>query len=168
MDFYIENKVIRFDKKTLDGKKVVGDNTDYLAKFIFDDEWNGKIKTARFINNDKYVDVILDENDSCHIPIEVMKSGNMNVGVYAGNLTTTTPVKVKITASILEEDGLPADPTPDVYSQVITIVENIREEAVTTEEVQDAVDEYLIENPVPTTEAMTNMEIEAILKKVFD
>lgn len=119
MIFYIENKVIRFDKKTLDGKKVVGDNTGYLAQFMFDEEWDGKVKTARFINNDEYVDVILDENNSCYIPLEVMKSGNMNVGVYAGNLTTTTPVKVKITASILEEYGLPADPTPDVYAQIM-------------------------------------------------
>lgn len=148
MIFYIENKVIRFDKKTLNGKKVVGDNTDYLAQFVFDEEWGGKTKTARFINNDEYVDVILDENDSCYIPLEVMKSGNMNVGVYAGNLTTTTPVKVKITASILEDDGLPADPTPDVYMQLAAKIQEIKDASVSNEEIQEAVNKYLEENPV--------------------
>lgn len=162
MIFYIENKVIRFDKKTLDGKKVVGDNTDYLAQFVFDEEWEGKTKTARFINNDEYVDVILDENDSCYIPLEVMKSGNMNVGVYAGNLTTTTPVKVKITASILEDDGLPADPTPDVYMQLAAKIQEIKDASVSDEEIQEAVDKYLEENPVemPTTTIITWSEEE--------
>lgn len=124
MDFYIENKIIRFDKSTLTGKKIVGDNTDYRANFFFDDEWKGKTKTARFINNGIYKDIILDENDSCYIPLEVMKAGNMNVGVYAGNLATSTPAKVKITASILEEHGLPADPTPDVYAQIMAKLDN--------------------------------------------
>ena len=59
MDFYIKNKIIQLDKESLkeDEKKVIGDNTEYVANFIFDEEWNGKVKTARFINNGIYKDV---------------------------------------------------------------------------------------------------------------
>lgn len=118
MDFIVEKKVIKLDKSTLDGK-VVSYNSDYVANFIFDDEWEGKVKTVRFINNGEYVDVVLTDTDSCKIPLEVMKSGQLEVGVFAGNLQTTTAAKVAITASILEETGVPADPTDDVYTQIM-------------------------------------------------
>lgn len=118
MDFRIEKKVIKLDKSTLDGK-VVSYNSDYVANFIFDEEWEGKVKTVRFINNGEYVDVVLTDTNSCNIPLEVMKSGQLEVGVFAGNLQTTTVARVTITASILEETGVPAEPTDDVYTQIM-------------------------------------------------
>lgn len=128
MDFYIKNKIIQLDKQSLQKKKIIGDNTEYVANFIFDEEWNGKVKTARFINNGIYKDVILNDKDSCNIPIEVMKSGIVEVGVYAGNLQTTTATCVMITPSILEKYGIPADPTPELYTQIMELLENIKED----------------------------------------
>ncbi len=162
MDFYIKNKIIQLDKQSLQ-KEIVGDNTGYVANFIFDDEWNGKVKIARFINNGVYKDVILNDNDSCNIPIEVMKSGIVEVGVYAGNLQTTTATCVMITPSILEKYGIPADLTPSVYAQILELVESIKKEDVTEAEIQEAVNNYLKENPIQTTEALSNTEIEEIL-----
>lgn len=52
--------------------KLIGDNADYIARFIFDEEWNGKIKTARFIMKGIHSDVIL-EDDQCTIPVEILK-----------------------------------------------------------------------------------------------
>lgn len=162
MDFYIKNKIIQLDKNSLK-EKIIGDNTEYVANFIFDEEWNGKVKTARFINNGIYKDVILDDNNSCNFPIEVMKSGVVEVGVYAGELKTTTATCVVITPSILEKYGLPADPTPSVYVQILELVESIKKEDITEAEIQEAVNNYLKENPVQTTEALSNTEIEEIL-----
>ena len=119
MDFIIKDKVIKLDKTSLGGKKVVSYNSDYEANFIFDDEWEGKVKTVRFINDGEYADVLLTETDSCKIPLLVMKSGQLSVGVFAGNLQTTTAAVVTITPSILEETGVPADPVDDVYTQIM-------------------------------------------------
>lgn len=118
MVFRIEKKVIKLDKSTLDGK-VVSYNSDYDADFIFDEEWEGKVKTVRFINNGEYVDVVLTDTNSCKIPLEVMRSGQLEVGVFAGNLRTTSVARVTIVASILEDTDIPANPTDDVYLQIM-------------------------------------------------
>lgn len=119
MDFIIKDKVIKLDKQSLDNKKVVSYNSDYIANFIFDEEWEDKVKTVRFINDGEYVDVVLTDVDSCKIPLAVMKSGTLEVGVFAGNLQTTTVARVTITPSILEETGVPAGPVDDVYTQIM-------------------------------------------------
>lgn len=124
MKFYIENKVIKIDRATLP-KKIIGDNTDYPAEFVFDEEWDGLTKTARFRHDDDYADIILDENDSCLVPGYMLKSSRVRVGVFAGNLKVTNPENFKVNPSILEEDGLPVDPTPDVYAQIMERLDQV-------------------------------------------
>lgn len=125
MDFIIKDKIIKLDKTSLEGKKVVSVNSGYVANFIFDEEWDGLIKTVRFINDGDFVDVILDDTNSCKIPREVMKSGTLEVGVFAGDIQSTTPAKVSIIASILEEYGSPAPPSEDVYSQIMDKLDEV-------------------------------------------
>lgn len=110
MDFIIKDKIIKLDKASLEGKKVVSYNSGYEARFIFDEEWDDLTKTARFINDGEYMDVELDANDACEIPIDILKSGTLEVGVYAGNLSTTTAAKVSVKPSIVEDSGSPLDP----------------------------------------------------------
>lgn len=124
LNFIVKDRIIKFDKSSLT-EKVVGDNTGYVANFIFDEEWTNKVKTARFIKDGTYVDVLLDDNDQCDIPLEVLKSGTLEVGVFAGNLRSSTSCKVSIKSSILESNRLPAAPTDDVYAQIIEKVEAI-------------------------------------------
>lgn len=148
MDFYIKNKRCILDKNTLpDEKTLVGDNTDYTARFIFDEEWNGLMKTARFVGcNDKYADAVLTEDDTCEIPLAILKSGVVRVGVFAGNLAASTGAMLSIAPSILDRLGLPADPPPDVYTQLMDMIVEIRDKAVSDEEVQEAVKAYFQEN----------------------
>ena len=119
MDFIIKDKIIKLDKASLEGKKVVSVNSGYVANFIFDGEWDGITKTARFINDGDFVDIVLDDTNSCKIPREVMKSGTLEVGVFGGDIQSTTVAKVTILVSILEEYGSPAPPIDDVYSQIM-------------------------------------------------
>ena len=120
MQFEIINRVIKCTEYNV---CLIGDNEDYKATFVFDNEWNGMIKTARFIQNGKYVDQILS-NDKCSIPVEVLKQGRLSVGVYADGMVTT-PCEIYIRQSIKETNGAVAEPTPDVYSQIIKMIENI-------------------------------------------
>ena len=54
----------------------------------------------------------------CPIPVITGAFGVL-VGVYAGDLHTTTAATVDTEKSILCRNGLPADPPPDVYAQII-------------------------------------------------
>lgn len=159
MDFYIKDKIITLDKDTLPPEGVVGDNSDYIANFFFDEEWEGKEKTARFIGKTGYKDVFLNQ-DSCNFPLEVLKGGLVLVGVYAGDLESSTAARVPVLASILNDDGLPANPTPDVYAQLTEMIKEIRDKAVSDEEIAEAVRQYMEANPPVTIRTLNKSDIE--------
>lgn len=94
-------------------------NSDYIIEFNFDAEWNDyQMKTARFIFDDRsYVDVVF-EGTQCPAPV-LKDTHDVIVGVYAGNLKTTTPAYLNAQRSILCGCGAPAEPSPDVYAQLM-------------------------------------------------
>ena len=101
---------------------IVCGNSDYVAEFVFDDEWNGhSVKTARFRVNGEYTDVIFEGNE-CPMPI-ISNAKIVWVGVFAGELSTSTPAIVHCKASILDGEDVPAPPREDVYSQIIALYE---------------------------------------------
>lgn len=114
----------------------VCDNTDYVIKTDFSDEWATEtVKTARFKYNGHYVDIVF-EGDSVNVP-RISGTNVIEVGFYAGNLSTTTPAIINCRRSILDGEGTPDEPTADVYSQIIEIANdavNKSENAVETAE----------------------------------
>lgn len=93
----IRNKIATYNAR--DGVIVCG-NGDYKIRFSFDEEWSEyPTKTARFIWNDKYYDQEFTENE-CSVPV-INDATNVTVGVYVGNLKTTTPAKIPCLISIL-------------------------------------------------------------------
>ena len=159
MRFEVKNRIIK--RIDIDNDYInppIGDNADYEASFTFDKEWDGHIKTARFINNGKYAEQIL-ENDKCLIPVEVLKHGYLKVGVFTSEMTTTQ-CEVFIRPSIKQDNGVTADPTPDVYSQIISMIENMEVSGVTDEQIEKAVEKYLLENPIDT---ITESDVQRIV-----
>lgn len=107
----------------LNAETIVCGNADYTAVFDFDAEWDGEaIKTARFSTGRGYVDVVLTGN-KCAIPV-LYNTYYVKVGVYAGELHTTTPAYIDCVKSILCDGGPPADPLPDVYNQLIEKIDS--------------------------------------------
>lgn len=112
----VKNKVARADRVI-----IICDNSDYTAVFDFDDEWSAyDTKTARFVSCGTYTDVVFTGNE-CPIPI-IQDTRSLTVGVYAGDLHTTTPAYISCVPSILCGNGIPADPTPDVYAQIMELL----------------------------------------------
>lgn len=96
-------------------------NSDYIIRFSFDDDWDGlEAKTARFEYEGTYQDVVFAGNE-CNVPI-ISDVYSFNVGVYAGDLRTTTPAYIPARKSILCSGGVPAEPMPDVYNQIVELV----------------------------------------------
>ena len=105
---------------TADNKEFVCSNSGYSVKFDFDEEWNEhSLKTARFVWNGKYEEVVF-EGDTCSVPI-IDKADNLVVGVYAGNLRTTTPALFKCKRSVLSGSPEHAEPVEDVYNQLVSL-----------------------------------------------
>ena len=115
----VKNKVARADRAI-----IVCDNSDYTAVFDFDDEWSAyDTKTARFVYGGRYTDVVFTGNE-CPVPV-IQDTRAVTVGVFAGDLHTTTPAYFACVPSILFGNGIPADPTPDVYAQIMELLNNI-------------------------------------------
>ena len=109
-------------------------NSDYTIKFDFDDEWEGfNEKTARFVYNGQFVDMIFS-GDVCPVPI-ISNTYAFEVGVYAGNLSTTTTAYVPATKSVLCGSDVPAEPV-SVY-----VPSSELEKKADKEYVKDYVDE---------------------------
>ena len=100
-----------------DGFIVCG-NSGYTVTFAFDSEWGAHtMKTARFKWNSEVRDVPFSGNIVA-VP-KIANATQVEVGVFASDLCTTTPAVVPCLKSILCGSGAPTDPTPDLYAQLI-------------------------------------------------
>lgn len=98
-------------------------NSDYIINFDFDAEWDAYgVKTARFVHDGSYIDVVFTGNQ-CAMPV-IRKAYGIYVGVYAGDLRTTTAAHIPSVPSILSADGTPAEPPDDVYAQITALCED--------------------------------------------
>ena len=128
----------------ISGEYVCG-NSDFVAVFNFDEEWNTyETKTARFYYGDNYIDKPFN-GDRCEIPI-LSNIHSFEVGVFAGNLKTSTSEYVPARKSILCKGGSPAAPSPDVYAQIMETLNDI--DHMSEEEIAKAIKEYLSENGI--------------------
>ena len=117
----IINIQIRRKKASSPAARIVCGNTDYQIAFTFDSEWDAyETKTARFIWNGQYADVVFTGN-VCDVP-KITNATLCMVGVFAGDLHTTTPAYIKCDRSILCGDGSPAEPSEDVYAQIMELL----------------------------------------------
>lgn len=97
----VKNKIATYSSR---GGAIVCNNKDYYRiRFRFDTEWDEfPAKQARFIWNDKYLDVVFT-GDVVTVPM-LSHATLLTVGVYAGeNLRTTTPATIPCLPSILCE-----------------------------------------------------------------
>lgn len=104
---------------------IVCGNDDYIINFTFDSEWDGKTqKTARFKylkgGQTRYEDITFN-GTICPVPI-LSDITAVSIGVYVGDLETTTPAIVECRKSILCGDGTHETPSEDVYNQLIEAI----------------------------------------------
>lgn len=108
----VNNRVATYRK--VDGAIICG-NSDYVIAFTFDSEWDGvSKKTARFIWGGQYFDVEF-EGTQCTAPV-IDNATEVEVGVYAGDLRTTTSAVIDCLPSILSGGQQPNPGTGQHYS----------------------------------------------------
>lgn len=114
------------------GEDVISHNSDYVAEFEFDEEWQDKVKTVYFVCEDGSYQAVVMSGNSCGVPMLGGEHRRIFVGVQAGAaekpsvLKTTRPCCLKVKDSIADYLGeqIP-DPTPSVYEQIIAMLESI-------------------------------------------
>lgn len=98
----VRNKIAKAEKNVL----YICGNSDFVINFNFDEEWDEfTTKTARFVYNGEYKDVEFD-GAVCPVPI-ISNTYSIKVGVFAGDLRTTTPAYISAKKSILCESVSP-------------------------------------------------------------
>lgn len=114
------------------GEDVISHNSDYVAEFEFDEEWQDKVKTVYFVCEDGSYQAVVMSGNSCGVPMLDGEHRRIFVGVQAGAaekpsvLKTTRPCCLKVKDSIADYLGeqIP-DPTPSVYEQIIAMLNNL-------------------------------------------
>lgn len=108
----VSEKQATYQKR--DGDIVCG-NSNYLIEFAFDREWDPyEEKTARFIYNSEYTDVDFEGN-TCNVPI-LRNTDQVEIGVYAGDLRTTTRAVILCKPSILCGTATPSEENDQHYA----------------------------------------------------
>lgn len=108
---------------------------DFTAVFAFEAGWPVEdLKTARFQTESTYQDVLFRGN-ACPVPV-FTNARKLEVGVYCGNLRTTTPARIAIREGIRSAWGPPEDPVPSLYDQIL---EAVGETDLRLEELTDGV-----------------------------
>ena len=152
------------------GVAIVCGNSDYTVTFSFDNEWAALAKrTARFVyykNGQRLYQETAFTGNTVAVPV-LSGIDYVLVGVYAGNLTTTTPAKVLCDRSILcgdQLEGLSPEQKVTLQAQIgnldeldtaakeslVAAINEVRKNAageITDEQVAQAVAAYLAEHP---------------------
>ena len=129
----------------IDKNRVAADSRNYLsARFSFSEEWDKLIKTAVFRHGSRIYCKVL-ENDICTVPWEVIASGIVYVSCFAGDRITTDIAKVYVSASGYAKGETPAEPTPDIYSQILDKINMLQSAQIDRQVIAEAVSEYMAE-----------------------
>lgn len=106
------------------GRRIVCANSDYTVRFDLDEEWSGyAAKTMRVdYGNGTYTDVVFT-GETAALPV-IRGRRMIRIGLYAGNIHTTTPAAYECEESISDTGGIPAAPEADVYAQLTELLES--------------------------------------------
>ena len=99
-------------------------------------DWDNTSKTAVFVRgwatpstlSDDMIVVVLDENNTCNVPFEALDKGRLfSVGVFGSSddyRIVSNGMYYKIKDGCFAEGSSSLNPTPSVYEQILTILNN--------------------------------------------
>ena len=133
-----------------DTQSIVCDNSDYTVHWTLDEDWSAyDTKTMRTIYMDgTFTDKVFSgaevELPVCTVP------GVVQIGLFAGDIRTSRVAILRALPSVRSAAGAPADPTPDVYDQIMEIINGLG--SVDPDDIAKAVADYLAAHPIEETD----------------
>jgi hypothetical protein len=119
-------------RATLEGTPIIicGNKKKYYVKFSFDEEWGADTaKTARFVwvaAGKLHKEDVVFTGDTVKVP-PLSGTREVKVGVFEGDLQTTTPARIPCEWSVRCLGGDPAAPTPAQYDQIMELYNQTQE-----------------------------------------
>lgn len=133
-----------------DTQSIVCDNSDYTVRWTLDEEWSAyDTKTMRTIYMDGTFKDTVFGGDVIALPVCTVP-GAVQIGLFAGDIRTSRVAILRALPSVRSAAGAPADPTPDVYDQLMDLIKGLG--GADPEAIKTAVAEYLTEHPVEETD----------------
>lgn len=125
-----------------DNENPVADSKNYLrAHFTFaTEDWQDKTVTVIFTKDGKSYFQLLDDDNSCDVPHEVISQGYIYVSAFANDLVTSNQSRVYIQKSGYVTEGENTEPTPNIYDQLISQFNELRVNVATMEDKIENID----------------------------
>lgn len=133
-----------------DTQSIVCDNSDYMVHWTLDKEWSAyDTKTMRTIYMDGTFKDTVFGGDVIALPVCTVP-GMVQIGLFAGDIRTSRVAIMRALPSVRSAAGAPADPTPDVYDQLMELIKGLG--GADPEAIKTAVAEYLAAHPIEETD----------------
>ena len=133
-----------------DTQSIVCDNSDYTVHWTLDEEWSAyDTKTMRTIYMDGTFKDTVFGGDVIALPVCTVP-GAVQIGLFAGNLRTSRVAILRELPSVRSGAGAPADPTPDVYDQLMELIKGLG--GADPDDIAKAVADYLAAHPIEETD----------------
>jgi hypothetical protein len=108
-----------------DTQSIVCDNSDYTVHWALDEEWSAyDTKTMRTIYMDGTFTDKVFAGDMVKLPVCTVP-GVVQIGLFAGDIRTSRVAILRALPSVRSAAGAPADPTPDVYDQLMARINDL-------------------------------------------
>lgn len=133
-----------------DTTTIVCDNSDYMVHWTLDDEWSAyDTKTMRTIYMDGTYEDKVFSGDTIALPVCTVP-GAVQIGLFAGDIRTSRVAILRALPSVRSAAGAPADPTPDVYDQLMALINGMG--GADPDNIAKAVADYLAAHPIEETD----------------
>lgn len=133
-----------------DTQSIVCDNSDYMVHWTLDEEWSAyDTKTMRTIYMDGTFKDTVFGGDVIALPVCTVP-GAVQIGLFAGDIRTSRVAILRALPSVRSAAGAPADPTPDVYDQLMDLIKGLG--GVDPDDIAKAVADYLAAHPIEETD----------------
>lgn len=133
-----------------DTKAIVNGNSDYAVNWVLDGEWaDYDTKTMRVRFFDGSVINSIFSGTSCSLPV-ITGTCMIEIGLFAGDLITSTPAVINCIRCIRDDEGPVQDPTPSIYDQILAKLNELG--GVSPDDVAQAVADYMTDNPIKETD----------------
>lgn len=133
-----------------DTQSIVCDNSDYMVRWTLDAEWSAyDTKTMRTIYMDGTFEDKVFSGDVIALPVCTVP-GAVQIGLFAGDIRTSRVAILRALQSVRSGAGAPADPTPDVYDQLMELIKGLG--VVDPDDISKAVADYLAAHPIEETD----------------
>lgn len=108
---------------------IVCGNSDYTVNFTLDSEWDTyEQKTAEFRywrGGERKKAEVLFSGSSVSVPV-LRDIDEVEIGLCAGDLHTSTPAQISCARSITDGDAVHDPPAPDVYAQLMEYLASLQ------------------------------------------